>query len=98
MLKSGVAQVNELQVQVDDAGRAICEEKALRSAVKRARQRADIMAELMRGKVVGISKARINSMVPPRSYAMNAMAAKGSVYQPGKVNCSVSVDLLFDVE
>ena len=99
ILGSGIEQVSNLYTQVDPKSQRLCEKDALRDAVSKAKERAEVMAALMGGKISRISSARINSHGSPRMFAAKAMAeSDSSMYEQRDATCSVSVELVFDVE
>lgn len=99
VLKSGVENVSQLYTQIDEASRRTCEKEALKEAVDRGKERAEVMAMLMDSKLGGISTAIINADAPPRMYmAKSAMASDANMYEPQASTCSVRVELTFAVE
>lgn len=99
LLNSGIEQVSPLYSVVDDAGRLDCEKRALQIAVKRAKERAAVMAELMDGKIERLSKAVINSSGMPRMMMAKGMAeSASSMYEPADTTCNVRVEVVFDVD
>lgn len=99
ILNSGIEQVSNLYPQVDPVSQSACEKEALRDAVLRAKERADILAELMNGTVSRIRSARVNSHSSPRMFSARAMVeSDASMYEQRDATCSASVELVFDVE
>lgn len=99
VLKSGVEEVSQLYTLIDEASRRSCEKEALKQAVERGKERAEVMAMLMDSKLGGINTAVINSDAAPRMYlAKSAMAADENMYEPQASTCSVRVELVFSVK
>ncbi|MCG8530757.1 MAG: SIMPL domain-containing protein [Desulfovibrionales bacterium] len=99
LVQSGIGQVSSLYPIVDDAGRLDCEKRALRGAVTQAKERADVMAELMGGAVTSLRKAVINPSGTPRIMMAKGMAeTTSSMYEPQDSVCGVRVELIFDVQ
>ncbi|MEZ0576423.1 SIMPL domain-containing protein [Halodesulfovibrio aestuarii] len=99
ILKSGVEDVSPLYGQVDEASRRLCEKEALKEAVERGKERAEVMAMLMDSKLGGISRAVINSEGAPRMYMEKAaMASDSNMYELQASTCRVRVELVFSVQ
>jgi len=100
VLKSGVETVSPLYTQIDDAARISCEKRALKVAVQRGKERAEVMAMLMEGELSKIMSASIDTSSGGwRMFMAKASAEpEENMYEPQHATCSVRVEIVFHVK